>query len=115
MQDGLENTILSAPIASITSASFARAAGSEVAPTVSSGIASSSGGTDALTSVRGVAGKAGANHSRFLHNIVLKLGAFPIRRMQFPCFLLSPFPRLSPSLFLFLVQLLTPDPNGGDT
>lgn len=109
-----ENTILRAPITSITSAPFAWAPGSEMAPNVSSGFATSFGGTDALTSVRVVAGKAGANHSRFLHNIVLKLGAFPIRRRQFPCFLLSPLPRLSPSLFLFLVQILTPDPNSGD-
>ena len=111
---GSDNTILSAPITGITSASFARAAGSEIAPTVSSGIASSFGGTDALTFVRAVAGKAGGNHSRFLHHTVLKLGAFPIRRRQFPCFLLSPLLCLSPSLFLFLVQLLAPDPNGGD-
>lgn len=108
---GSDNMILSGSITGITSASFARTAGSE---TVSSGFASSFGGTDALTSVRENAGKARANHSRFLHNIVLKLGAFPIRCRQFPCFLLSPLPRLSPPLFLFLVQLLAPDPNGGD-
>ena len=99
----------------ITSASFARAAGSGIAPAVFSRPASScDGSTDALTSVRAVAGQAGADHSRFLHNLILKLGAFPIRRRQFPCFLLPPPPRLSPSLFLFLVQLFAPDPNGGD-
>ena len=111
---GSENTILSAPVTGITSVSFARAAGSEVAPTVSSGSASLFGGTDALTSVRAVAGKADANHSRFLHNIVLKPGAFPFRRGQLPCLFLSPLPRLSPSHFLFLVQVLAPHSNGGD-
>lgn len=109
-----EHDIERANITGITSASFSRAAGSEIASTVSSGFASSLGGTDALTSVRAVAGNAVTNHSRFLHNIVLKLGAFPIRRKQFPCFLLSPLPRLSPSLFFFLVHLLGPDPNGSD-
>src|SRR5882757_5453868 len=104
-----EKTIRSGPITGITSASFARAAGSEIAPTVSSGFASSFDGTDALSSVRAVAGKTGANHSHFLHNTVLKLGAFPSRRRQFPCFLLSPLPHLSPSLFFFLVQFLAPD------
>ena len=113
---GSVNTTLSAQInEQITSASFARAAGSEIARIVSSGFASSFGGTDALTFVRAVAGKASTNHSRFFHSIFLKLGAFPIRRRrQCPCFLLSPLPRLSPSLFLFLVQFLSPDPNGGD-
>jgi hypothetical protein len=50
---------------------------------VSSAFASTSGGTDALTSVRAVAVKADTEHSRVLHNTFLDLAAFPIRRRRF--------------------------------
>ena len=75
--DASEDTVLNAPIG-ITSASFARAAGSEIVSTVSSECASTSGGTDALTSVRAVAVNASTKHSRFLHNAFPNLAAFPI-------------------------------------
>jgi hypothetical protein len=82
--DASEDKVLSAP--NITSASFERAAGSEIASTASSEFAFTSNGSDVLTSVRAVAVKAGAEHSRFLHNTLLKLGAFPIRRRRLRCF-----------------------------
>lgn len=57
-----------------------------MASAASSEFAFTSGGTDALASVRAVAVKEGAEHSRFWHDTFLKLGAFLTWRVRFFCF-----------------------------
>src|SRR5260221_5978393 len=81
---------------------------------MSSVFASTSGGTEALTSVRDIAHKIRAKCSRFFLNTLVNLGAFPIRHEPFLCFHMSPLPCLSPSFFLGLVQPLAPYTNGGN-
>ena len=81
---------------------------------MSSVFASTSGGTGALTSVKGTACKICAEYSRFLLGTLINLGAFPIWYGPFVCPHESPLPRLPPSFFLGPVQLFAPDANGGD-
>jgi len=106
---GSDNTILSAPITGITSASVARTAGSEIAPTASSGFVFSFGGTDALTSVREVAGKPGATTHASCTTSSSSLGRFLSGAGSLPAFfcLLSRACLHRSSFFLFSSSLQT--------